>query len=221
MAEENNETTADVKTIISSGKTGISMIAVVLAVMCIVVPIISSYNALVDSDLQVSRSAANIRTDLERRADLLPNLASAVKGSAEFEHNTLVQVIEARANDASVLKNRIHKANTMDEMSRQDAQLGMMIGGVMTLNENYPTLQTTQQFREFQAQVTATENQILIDRQTYNAAVMQYQSVCRTFPTTIMADWFGFNPDKYQMYNPPNMTRAATVPEITFDFSNL
>ena len=195
--------------------------AIVFLVICIAVPIMASYNSLVDSDLQVNRAAANIRTDMERRADLLPNLANAVKGSATFEHETLVQTIEARANDASVIKNRIHGSTTIDELSRNDAQLNTIFGGIMTLNENYPVLQTTQQFREFSAQVTATENQILMDRQTYNAAVMQYQSICRSFPTNLIAGKYGFTPDRYKMYEPSDIKRAETVPEITFDFDNL
>ncbi len=202
-------------------KIGLAMVCIILAVMCLVVPLIASYNSLVDSDLQVNRAAANIKTDLERRADLLPNLAATVKGSATFEHETLVQVIEARANDASVIKNRIHSADTISGFASGEAQLNTLFGGIMTLNENYPTLQTTQQFREFGAQVTATENQILMDRQTYNAAVMQYQSICRSFPTNLVAGYYGFTPDRYQMYVPADQKRAETVPDVTFDFSNL
>lgn len=198
-----------------------AIICVVLAVMCVAVPLMASYNSLVDSDLQVNRAAANIKTDLERRADLLPNLASTVKGSAVFEHETLVDTIAARAGDANAIKNRIHSANTIDEMQQGEAQLTTLFGGIMTLNEAYPTLQTTQQFREFGAQVTATENQILMDRQTYNAAVMQYQSICRSFPTNLIAGYYGFSATRYNMYIPKDQERAEAVPEITFDFTNL
>lgn len=205
----------------TSIKVGIAMLGVILSVMCIAIPLMGAYNALVDSDLQVTRAASNIKTDLERRADLLPNLASTVKGSAQFEHETLVQIIEARAGDANAIKNRIHGASTISELSEGDTQISTLFGGIMTLNEAYPTLQSTQQFREFGAQVTATENQILMDRQTYNAAVMQYQSVCRSFPTNLIAGYYGFIPEKYQMYVPKDQTRAEKVPEVTFDFSNL
>ena len=202
-------------------KIGIAMVAIILMVMCVIVPLIGSYNALVDSDLQVNRAAHNIQTDLERRADLLPNLAATVKGSATFEHATLVDTIAARAGDAGAIKNRLKTANTVQDMQQSETQLTTLFGGIMTLNEAYPTLQSTQQFREFAAQTTATENEILVDRQTYNAAVMQYQSVVRSFPTNLVASHYGFSADKYQMYVPKDQERAEAIPEITFDFSNL
>jgi LemA protein len=202
-------------------KIGIAIVAVILVVMCIAIPVMAAYNALVDSDLQVNRAAANIKTDLERRADLLPNLASEIQGSAIFEHATIVDTIAARAGDASEIKNRIQSANTVSDISQQETKLDTVFGGIMTLNEAYPTLQTTEQFKDFEAQTTATENEILVDRQTYNSAVMQYQSACRSFPTNLVAGEFGFYPDKYQMYTPVNQTNAETVPTVTFDFSNL
>ena len=202
-------------------KIVIAIICVVLVVMCIAIPLMAAYNSLVDSDLQVHRAAANIKTDLERRADLLPNLATEIKGSADFEHATIVDTIAARAGDASEIKNRIQTSDNVNDISQQESKLDTVFGGIMTLNEAYPTLQTTEQFKDFEAQTTATENEILVDRQTYNAAVMQYQSVCRSFPTNMIAVYYGFTPDKYDMYVPINQTNAETVPVVTFDFSNL
>ena len=200
----------------------IGCVCIVLAVMCIAAPLIGSYNALVDSNLQVNRAAANIQTDLQRRADLLPTLAAEIKGSVVFEHNTMVDTIAARAGDASEIKNRIKSVDTssstaIDQLESSDTRLTTLFGGIMTLNEAYPTLQTTQQFREFEAQTTATENEILVDRQTYNAAVMQYQSICQSFPTNLVAGYYGFNADRYHMYIPANQTYAETVPTVSFD----
>lgn len=210
-------------------KIGASLVIIALCVMMIVAPLMGAYNTLVDSDIQVNRAAHNVQTDLQRRADLLPNLAATVKGSADFEYktqyNTFVQVAEARAQASKQLKSNIASASPTDlaaGATNVDSQL-TMLGNFVKLQEEYPTLKldTVQQFREFSAQVTATENQILVDRQTYNAAVSQYQSVVRSFPTNLIAGYYGYSPDKYQMYIPKDQARAEAVPTITFDFSNL
>lgn len=217
------ETVGIDKGTITAIKVGFCFICLILIVMCLAVPLIGSYNALVDSDLQVNRAAANIKTDMERRADLLPNLASVIQGSATFEYKTLVDVTNARSGAAKSIGNDIANipASDVNTLASKNEQLTNILGNFVKLQEQYPELQTTGQFREFSAQVTATENEILMDRQTYNAAVMQYQSVCRTFPTNLVAGYYGFRADKYSMYIPANQTRAEEVPTVTFDFSNL
>lgn len=233
MAEETTTKTEEVISIdpktMSAIKAGLAILILAACVMLVVTPLMGAYNTLVDSDIQVNRAAHNVQTDLERRADLLPNLAATVKGSADFEyktqHDTFVQVAEARAQASRQLKSNIATASPTDlaaGATNVDSQL-TMLGNFVKLQEEYPTLQlqTVQQFREFSAQTTATENQILVDRQTYNAAVSQYQSVVRSFPTVLIAKWYGFDQNKYQMYIPKDQERAETVPTITFDFSNL
>jgi LemA protein len=219
----NEENGIDVDKVAGYLKLGVILCAVFMACIFIITPIIGSYNALVDSDLQVTRAASNIKVDLERRADLLPNLAETVKGSATFEYKTLVDVTLARAGESTKIKKHISDtpASEVPNLASDQEQLTQILGNFVKLQEQYPTLQTTQQFREFSAQVTATENEILADRQTYNAAVMQYQSVVRIFPSNLISGYFGFKADKYKMYEPTDMTRAETVPDITFDFSNL
>lgn len=212
-------------------KVSIVLVAIALAVIMILTPLANSYNSLIDSDLQVNRAAANVKTDLERRADLLPNLAETLKGSAQFEyktqHDIYVEVAEARgAADAARLKGQIQSATPTQVAASnvpQEQQLTQLLGNFVKLQEQYPDvkLNSVQQFREFSAQVTATENEILVDRQTYNSAVMQYQRICRSFPTVLIANFYGFDAEKYHMYVPANQTRAEEVPTITFDFSNL
>jgi LemA protein len=220
MSDETPQTTNESAELRKGVGVCIVLACIVLAVLCLVTPIIGSYNGLVDSDVQVQRAAANIQTDMERRADLIPNLAATVKGSAVFEHDTLVETTLARAgtNSAS-LKDHISKTSDITELAAQNEQLTQILGNFVKLQEQYPALQTTQQFREFGAQVTATENEILADRQTYNAAVMQYQSMTRSFPSNIIAGWFGFKETKYSMWEPSNKTYAETVP--TVDFSDM
>jgi LemA protein len=204
-------------------KTIIVLGCIVAIVFLLVCPFIGAYNSLVDSNQQVQRSASNIQTDLERRADLLPNLAAEVKGSATFESKTLIAVTEARAGQSQLIKSQLASSQNPDvaSMSAKDEQLTNILGNFVKLQEQYPELQSTKQFVDLEAQTTATENEILVDRQTYNAAVMQYRSVCLLFPTNLVANQFGFNADRYQMYIPANQTRAETVPDVTFDFSKL
>ncbi len=225
-----NTITIDPK-IITAIKVSAVLIVVVLCAMMVLIPLANSYNALVDSDLQVNRAASNVKADLERRADLLPDLAASVQGSATFEYktqyDTYVGVAQARGiNEAAQLKSQIQNAPATQVAATgvpQEQQLTQLLGNFVKLQEAYPNLQlnTVQQFREFGAQVTATENQILVDRQTYNSAVTQYQRVCRSFPTVLVANYYGFSDSKYQMYIPVNQTRAEEVPTITFDFSKL
>jgi LemA protein len=89
------------------------------------------------------------------------------------------------------------------------------------LTENYPQLQSTQQFHDLSAQITATENQILQDRQTYNTAVMQYQALVRSFPTNIIAGIYGFDVNKYQMFKPMDEAHAYAVPTVSFGFGSI
>lgn len=204
--------------IVSVGKTFLVMFCIFFAVIMITSPIIETYNGLVDADLQVSRASANIKVDLERRADLLPNLASAVKGSAIFEHNTVVETAMARGlAQTGTIREHIAGAKSIEDLSIQNSQLSTLLGNFVKLQEVYPTLQTTDQFLKFEAQVTATENEILMDRQTYNAAVMQYQGACRAFPNVLFAKTMGFTPEKWEMWESPNAARTATAPNITFD----
>jgi LemA protein len=220
MPKDNENTVED--RVMKAVGAGIVLFCIVLAVIFVVSPLIGAYNSLVDSDLQVQRAAANVKVDLERRADLLPNLASTVKGSAVFEHNTLVEVIAARAGESEKIKEHLSSSgNDIDKLDMSNAQLTTLLGNFVKLQEQYPTLQSTQQFREFGAQVTATENEILADRQTYNAAVMQYKSVVTSFPTNLVADKYGFKADKYHMWEPKDVEHMETVPDITFDFENL
>lgn len=221
MSDEENGTTMESER--KAIKTLIVLACIAFAIIIVGSSIIGSYNALVDSDLQVQRAASNIKVDMERRADLLPNLAATLQGSATFEYKTLVDVTRARAGESQKIRADIAdtKVSDVNSLASKNEQLTNILGNFVKLQEQYPTLQTTQQFREFSAQVTATENEILADRQTYNAAVMQYQSVVRSSPTNILAGMFGFNAEKYQMYVPANQTRAEEVPVVTFDFSKL
>ena len=218
MADDENKVAGfSQRTLVTAG---ILFFAVLFCTIFLILPIVGGYNGLVNAELQIHKTDANIRADLMRRADLIPNLVSVVEGSAKFEKSTLTDVIAMRT-QATVIKEQIQNAKTPEELEASQNTLTGIIGRLLMLTEQYPTLQTTQQFRDLSAQITATENQILVDRQTYNTAVLQYQSMSRSFPTNLIAGFFGFYPDKYSMYRPQNETYAYSVPHVTFDLGSI
>jgi LemA protein len=153
----------------------------------------SGYNSMVGLDENVKNKWANVQSDYQRRADLIPNLVNTVKGAANFEQETLTQVIEARSKATSV---QIDPSNITPEKlaEYQQAQAGVSsaLGRLLAVVENYPDLKANQNFRDLQAQLEGTENRIKVSRNDFNAAVQEYNSSVRRFPNNIFAGMFGF-----------------------------
>jgi LemA protein len=153
----------------------------------------SGYNSMVGLDENVKNKWANVQSDYQRRADLIPNLVNTVKGAANFEQETLTQVIEARSKATSV---QIDPTNITPEKlaEYQQAQAGVTsaLGRLLAVVENYPDLKANQNFRDLQAQLEGTENRIKVSRNDFNAAVQEYNSSVRRFPNNIFAGMFGF-----------------------------
>lgn len=187
---------------------------VVFIVVAILVPIGGSYNSLVQKDVTCEQMKANVQTALERRADLVPNLVATIEGSATFEHDTLTDVIAARG-AATKIKEQIASAQTVEELQASQNELGAVIGRLLLVYEQYPQLQTTAAFRELQAQLTATENQINAERNNYNAAVTDYKVTCRAFPSNVVAGVFGFRESKWTMFQV--YEGKGEVPVVKFD----
>ena len=191
-----------------------AFIIVVIIVMAILVPIGGAYNSLVQKDVTCEQMKANVQTALERRADLVPNLVSTIEGSAAFEHDTLTDVISARG-QATKIKEQIASAQTVEDLQASQNELGAVIGRLLLVYEQYPVLQTTVSFKELQAQLTATENQINAERNNYNAAVTDYKVTCRAFPSVVIARIFGFNENKWSMFQV--YEGKGEVPVVKFD----
>lgn len=151
------------------------------------------YNKMINLDENVKNKFNNVQSDYQRRADLIPNLVSTVKGAANFEQTTLTQVIEARAKATSV---NINADNLTPEKVQQfqqaQGQLGGALSKLLVVAEQYPQLQATQNFRDLQAQLEGTENRIKVSRNDFNSAVQEYNSVVRRFPNNLFAGMFGF-----------------------------
>jgi len=158
----------------------------------------SKYNGMVGKDEKVQKAWGNVETQYQRRADLIDNLVNTVKGSANFEQETLTKVIEARSKASSVQIN----ANdlTPEKVQQFQAAQGELTGALSRLLvtvEKYPELRTTEQFQTLMAQIEGTENRISVARNDFNAAVNEFNSSVRTFPNNIIAGLGGFKAKGY------------------------
>ena len=156
------------------------------------------YNEMVAKDENVEAAWANVQNAYQRRADLVPNLVNTVKGAANFEKETLTQVIEARAKATSV---NISPDNlTPENIQRFQQAQGELSGALSRLLvsvEQYPDLKANQNFLELQAQLEGTENRISVERRKFNETVQDYNSYIRSFPRNFIAGWFDFEKKGY------------------------
>lgn len=156
------------------------------------------YNTMVTLDEQVQSQWAQVQNVYQRRLDLIPNLVNSVKGAANFEKETLTQVVEARAKATSINvdPDELTPENIQKFQSAQ-GELSQALGRLLMVTENYPQLKANQNFLELQAQLEGTENRITVERQKFNEVTQQYNSKIRSFPTNITASMFGFEKKGY------------------------
>ncbi|MBC6365616.1 LemA family protein [Algoriphagus sp. AK58] len=159
---------------------------------------VGTYNQFVQSEETINGQWAEVQTQYQRRADLIPNLVNTVKGYAEFEQETLTGVVEARSKATSV---QIDASNLTPEKLAQFQQAQDQLSGALSrllvTIEKYPDLKANQNFLELQAQLEGTENRISVARRNFNESVQAYNSNLRTFPNNIFAGWYNFEPKGY------------------------
>lgn len=152
-----------------------------------------SYNGLVQEDERVKNVWANVQSQYQRRADLIPNLVNTVKGEANFERGTLTDVINARSRATAI---QVSPENLTPEniqrFQQAQGQLSGALSRLLAVAEAYPNLRANDAFRNLQTQLEGTENRITVARNDYNAAVNNYNVKVRTFPTNIFAGMMGF-----------------------------
>lgn len=175
-----------------------STIILILVVVVLFFWVRGSYNSMVTSRETVSTSWAKVQGAYQRRADLIPNLVNTVKGAANFETKTLVDVINARASATQV---KIDPAN-LDEASMKNFQdkqaaLGGALSRLLVSVEQYPDLKATQAFRDLQVQLEGTENRINVERNSFNDVTRAYNTNIQQFPRNLFASAFGFKPRPY------------------------
>ena len=159
---------------------------------------IGGYNGMVKMDEQVQNSWANVETQYQRRADLIPNLVSTVKGYAKHEQQTLEEVVKARS---EATQRKVDAENLTPEKlaAFQKAQSGVSsaLGRLLAVAENYPDLKANQNFLELQSQLEGTENRITVARKDFNDTAKSYNQAIRQFPKNILAGLFGFEKKSY------------------------
>ncbi len=166
---------------------------IILAVLVLFFSIKGTYNGLVTKDEAVVAQWSQVENVYQRRADLIPNLVKTVKGYADFEKETLTQVIEARAKATSVNVDptNMTPAQLNAFQSAQDG-LGSALSRLMVVVERYPELKANQNFLELQAQLEGTENRIAVERNKFIEKTRDYNTSIRKFPANIYAGIFGF-----------------------------
>lgn len=180
------------------------LIILIVIIIIILVAIVAIYNGLVTARNKVKNAWAQIDVQLNRRADLIPNLVETVKGYAGHESSVFEDVTAARAG--------LMNANGVKEIGEANNQLSNTLKTLFAVAENYPELKANENFKELQAQLAQTEDKIAYSRQFYNDSVMMYNNKCQTFPSNIFAGMFGFKEaDFFEAAG-----EARSVPKVEF-----
>ena len=152
-----------------------------------------TYNKLVEQEETVEQKWADVQTQYQRRADLIPNLVNTVKGYAAHESETLEAVVAARSRATQFTLNADELTpEKLAEYQAAQGEVSQALGRLLAISENYPDLKANEQFSELQAQLEGTENRIAEARRIYNEAVQTYNVSVRRFPNNIWAMIFGF-----------------------------
>jgi LemA protein len=164
------------------------------------------YNTIQRLDEQTNQAKAQIEVQLQRRADLIPNLVNTVKGYAAHEEQVFTQVAQARAGLLGAIQ-----THDPQQMADANAQLTAGLGRLLAVAEAYPQLKADQSFLRLQDELTGTENRIAVARGDYNQAAQQYNAYIRQFPQTLTAKVIGARPKTYFEVTNPGAREAPTV----------
>lgn len=169
-----------------NSKIGLIIIAVI-AVIAII--LIGGYNSIISASEEVENKFSTIDTQLQRRADLIPNLVNTVKGYTNQEQAVIDSVTDARA--------KLAGANSVGEKANADQELSTALSNLLVVVENYPDLKSSQNFINLSDELAGTENRIATARKDYNDAVKEYNTKIKRFPTNIVSGMFGYGEKEY------------------------
>ena len=177
------------------------------------------YNTFQTTDEQVKAGWAEVVNQYQRRADLIPNLVSTVKGEAKFEQDTLTKVIEARASATSIqaTPELINDPAAFQKFQLAQGALTGALSRLMVVAENYPNLKANQGFRDLQAQLEGTENRITVARNRYIKSVQDYNVTVRSFPSNLTAMVMGYK--EKPSFSVENEKEISRPPSVSFDTS--
>ena len=179
-------------------------IILIIIAVAVGLGLMSSYNGLVKAETEIDSVWANVESSYQRRADLIPNLVNTVKGQANFEQQTLTNVIEARA---KATQTKIDPSNLteeqLNEFQQNQNQVGSALSRLLVTVEQYPQLKANE----------GTENRINVARNKFNEAARIYNEKVRQFPTKLAAMIFGFKAKPYFK----SATGAENAPTVNFN----
>lgn len=192
----------------SKGLIAIIIVAVIAAIYGV-----STYNGLVDKQETVDKQWANVQNAYQRRADLIPNLVSTVKGYANHEEQVLIGVVEQRAKATQMT---IDPANLTPEKLKEyqaaQGELSSALGKLMMIRENYPDLKANTNFLQLQDELAGTENRINVERNKFNEEAKAYNASIRKFPANVVA---GFGDFAQKAYFEADQA-SQTAPQVEF-----
>jgi len=168
-----------------------------------------SYNSLQTLDEQINNAQGQISVQLQRRADLIGNLVATVKGVTKQEDSVFLGIANARAKLAGAAASK-----DIDSMGVANAAMQAPLSRLLALTENYPTLRSSDNFKQLQDEIAGTENRVAVARTDYNTAVKEFNTKIRQFPTVITAKVIGLGkPRPYFAVTSPD---AANAPKVDF-----
>ena len=205
------------------GKTAIVIVGLVVVMVLIFGgAAVGGYNTLVGKRNNVDNNWAQVENQLQRRADLIPNLVNTVKGYANFEQETLTRIADARSRILSPSATPEQKMEASNQMSAAARQAGLLPGGeggilgsggrFLSITEQFPQLKADQQFLRLQDELAGSENRLSVSRRDYNNSVNEYNTTRQTFPTVLIASLMGFQDKPFFK----SEEAAKQVPRVDF-----
>jgi LemA protein len=187
---------------------------VILVVLVLIAFVVGSSFIGRRNQMAISREAVNaqwaqVDVDLQRRADLIPNLVETVKGYASQEQIVFGEIANARA--------ALIGARTPTDKIAANGTLDSAISRLLVISERYPDLKSNQNFQRLQDELAGTENRIAIERRRYNEAVQSYNTLIATFPNSFVASMSGFTRNDAYFKTEEG---AREVPKVNFNFNN-
>ncbi len=191
-----------------------SMIRIVLAALLASVLAGCGYNDIQSKDEAIKSAWAEVISQYQRRADLIPNIVNTVKGEANFEQETLTRVIEARAKATSIqaTPELVNNAEAMAKFQQAQGELSSALSRLMVVVEKYPDLKANQGFQDLRTQLEGTENRITVARNRFIKATQDYNVLVRQFPVNLTAMVFGYKEKaQFTVENEAAIQKAPTV----------
>ena len=190
------------------------LMRVVMAVLLASVLAGCGYNEIQSKEEAVKGAWAEVISQYQRRADLIPNIVETVKGEADFERGTLTQVIEARAKATSIqaTPELLNDPAALARFQQAQGELSSALSRLMAVVENYPNLRANQGFQDLRTQLEGTENRITVARNRFIKATQDFNVLIRQFPVNLTAMVFGYQQKaQFAVENEAAIQKAPTV----------